>query len=127
MLTGRLPFDDANDFDVMLAQVQTQPPRPSSLNPRIATELEGIVLTALAKKPEERFANAKEFRSALEALKGDLGVPAEVAPPVGLLPKTVAPDLFVGTGHGPSKRTLYVLGFAIAAIALIVFCVLAIH
>jgi len=117
----------ANDFDVMLAQVQTPPPRPASLNPRITPELEGIILTALAKKPEERFPNAKEFRSALAALKGNVRVLAEVAPPAGALLKPVAPDLFMGSRHGAPKRTLYALGFAMAAIALIVFCVEAIH
>jgi serine/threonine-protein kinase len=64
-LTGRVPFDAANDFDIMVAQVGTEPPRPSSLNPAIAPELERIILTALAKKPEQRFANATEFRTAL--------------------------------------------------------------
>ena len=57
-LTGRVPFDDPNDFDIMLAQVGRQPERPSALNPGIAPELDRIVLTALAKKPEERFASA---------------------------------------------------------------------
>ena len=69
-LTGRVPFDGPNDFDIMVAQVSKQPPRPSSLNPGIAPELDRIVLTALAKKPEERFASAREFRTALAALKG---------------------------------------------------------
>jgi serine/threonine-protein kinase len=125
MLTGRLPFDGANDFDVMVAQVQTQPPQPSSLNSQIAPELEGIILAALAKKPEERFPSAKEFRAALAALKGHLNTLA--APPDGPLPKTAAPDLFMGTGQGAPKRTLYVLGFVIAAIALIVLLAVAIH
>ena len=61
-LTGRVPFDDPNDFDIMVAQVGRQPERPSALNPGISPELDRIVLTALAKKPEERFASAREFR-----------------------------------------------------------------
>jgi serine/threonine-protein kinase len=127
MLTGRLAFDATNDFDVMLAQVQTQPPQPSSLNPLIAPELEAIILRALAKKPEERFASATDFRSALAALRSNLRVLTQVAPYGGSLPKTVDPDLFMGTGQGAPKRNLYVLGLVIAAIALIVFLVVAIR
>ena len=39
-LTGKVPFDGTNDFDVMVAQVSTAPPRPSSLNPEITPELD---------------------------------------------------------------------------------------
>ncbi|MGP8244824.1 MAG: serine/threonine-protein kinase [Bryobacteraceae bacterium] len=101
-LTGSVPFDGANDFDVMAAQVSKQPPRPAALNPEIAPELERIVLTALAKRPEERFASAKEFRMALAALKPPAGMstqepaaPVEVQPAVWRRPRTaVALGLF---------------------------------
>ena len=43
----------------MVAQVGKQAPRPSSLKSGIAPELDSIVLTALAKKPEERFPSAE--------------------------------------------------------------------
>jgi serine/threonine protein kinase len=79
-LTGRVPFDGANDFDIMVAQVGTEPPRPSSLNPAIAPELERIILTALAKKPEERFANATDFRLALAAQAGPVGASPQPLP-----------------------------------------------
>lgn len=101
-LTGRLPFDGANDFDVMAAQVSKQPPRPSALNPGIAPALDGIVLTALAKKPEERFRSAKEFRMALAAV---------AAPPE--------------TRRRP--RVAWAIGFVCAAIALLLLFVVTVH
>jgi serine/threonine-protein kinase len=67
-LTGRLPFEGENQFDVMVAHVHTPPPRPRAVRPEMPAELEEIVLRALAKKPEERFAGAGEFRAALEAV-----------------------------------------------------------
>ena len=79
-LTGQVPFDGPNDFDIMVAQVDAEPPRPSSINPGIAPELDRIVLTALGKKPEKRFASAREFRAALAALAG----------PVRVLPRALA-------------------------------------
>lgn len=118
-LTGRLPFDGGSDFDVMVAQVSTKPPQPSSLNPGIAPELERIVLTALAKKPAERFAGAREFRSALAALKGPVRASTEPPAPVDAMSKTVA--------HRAPKRTLYVLGFLFAAIAVVILLVVAMH
>jgi serine/threonine-protein kinase len=69
-LTGRLPFTGANEFDVMVAQVKAEAPKPG-----ISAELDGIVLRALAKKPEERFAGAAEFRAALEGVKLDAAGP----------------------------------------------------
>jgi serine/threonine-protein kinase len=80
-LTGRVPFDGGNAFDIMVAQVDGKLPRPSSINPGISPELEGIVLTALAKNREDRFRSAADFRAALAALAIPVIVP-EPAPPV---------------------------------------------
>ena len=120
MLTGRVPFDGANDFDIMVAQVSKQPPRPSSLNPGIAPELERIVLTALAKKPAERFPSAREFRMALAALKDPVKVLTQPAAPVAATPEAAAPRFLVPAEAGGSPRTALVLGFLGVAIGLIV-------
>ena len=98
-LTGRVPFDDPNDFDIMVAQVSRQPERPSALNPGISPELDRIVLTALAKKPEERFASAREFRAALAALKGPVRVPAQPAAPVEAMPEAARSAISGGGGR----------------------------
>jgi len=126
-LTGRVPFDGPNDFDVMVAQVSKQPPRPSSLNPGIAPELERIVLTALAKKPEERFATAREFRTALEALKDPVRVLTQPVAPVEAMPCAAAPQFLVQAEAGGRPRTAMVLGFLGVAIGLIVLFLVAIH
>jgi serine/threonine-protein kinase len=67
-LTGRPPFDAQSDIDILAAQVCSEPLPPSRLNPMISPELDRIVLTALKKDPNERFASAKEFRIALAAV-----------------------------------------------------------
>ena len=83
-LTGKLPFEGGNDFEVLAAQVGVQPPAPSKFNPAVSPALDHIVLTALRKDPAERFANAKEFRIKLA------GIPAPMQPtpmlPVALRP-----------------------------------------
>jgi serine/threonine-protein kinase len=132
-LTGKVPFDSPNDYDIMVAQVGKQPPRPSSLNPGIAPELEQIVLTALAKEPEKRFAGAREFRMALAALECFVGTTqeaeaeAEAMAPEGDRPGGVSyvPQFLVqaeGTG-----RTALVFGLVGVAIGLIVLVFVAMH
>lgn len=67
MLTGELPFRSSNPGALLIAHL-TQPP----IDPcRLATELPPLtgkaLLRALAKKPEDRYANAGEFVDALKA------------------------------------------------------------
>jgi serine/threonine-protein kinase len=109
-LTGRVPFDGANDFEVMTAQVSAPPPRPGSLNPEITPELERIVLMALAKKPEDRFAAARDFRLALAALQIRPTVAAPPAEPVRALPPDTVPQFLIETPSGIGRRMGIVLG-----------------
>ena len=126
-LTGKVPFDGPNDFDIMVAQMSKQPPRPSSLNPGIAPELERIVLIALAKKPEERFASAREFRMALEALNKPTRVLTQPAAPVEAMPEAAAPRFLVQAAAGGPPRTAIMLGFLCVAVGLIVLFFVAMH
>jgi serine/threonine protein kinase len=66
LVTGKTPFT-ANSFGKLLAKIERDPPpAPSALNPQVDAALEAIVLTALAKSPAHRFANAGELADALE-------------------------------------------------------------
>jgi serine/threonine-protein kinase len=59
LLTGALVFEDSNPVKVALQHVQVPPVPPSARTELpIPAELEQIVLHCLAKKPEERPANA---------------------------------------------------------------------
>jgi serine/threonine-protein kinase len=77
LLTGRLPFEAASDYELMRAHVESPPPRPSELVPEIPAAVEAAMLRALGKRPEERFATAAEFRAALVLASG---VPATARP-----------------------------------------------
>ncbi len=67
-VTGMVPFDSKGQFDLMLAQVTATPQAPSKLRAGVPTELDDLILTALAKDPSQRFQTADEFRQALEAM-----------------------------------------------------------
>ncbi len=65
MLTGRVPFPGEGFGEVLVRHVREPPPLPSRLNPAVPPALEKIVLHALAKKPDFRFASMEDFRAAL--------------------------------------------------------------
>jgi serine/threonine-protein kinase len=67
LLTGRVPFDSENDYEVMRAHIESPPQPPSELAPEIPVEIEQVLLRALEKDPEARFPSTSEFRAALEA------------------------------------------------------------
>jgi serine/threonine-protein kinase len=70
LLTGQVPFKGETIAAVLRAHVQEQPTPPSALNPAVGAQLDAIVIQALDKNPEERFADAETFSSALEDAAG---------------------------------------------------------
>jgi beta-N-acetylhexosaminidase len=68
MVTGRPPFKGESVMEVLWCQANVPPRAPSQLAPDIPPDLERIILHALAKDPDERYASAKEMADALKAL-----------------------------------------------------------
>lgn len=83
MLAGRLPFapDPNSHADVSLRRkhVSEAPPPPSAFYPAIPQQLDAVVLRALAKRPEERYQSAAEFKQAILALEKPSGVTLRTA------------------------------------------------
>jgi eukaryotic-like serine/threonine-protein kinase len=79
MLTGTVPFDGDSAVTIALKQVSEPPLPPSRLNPAVPLDLEAVVLRALAKEPQQRFADADEFIAALEAARAGLDQPGGAA------------------------------------------------
>ncbi|CAN5908745.1 hypothetical protein BH23PLA1_BH23PLA1_37320 [soil metagenome] len=66
LLTGRVPFRGAT-FGKLLAQIERDAPAsPSSLNPAVDPVLDALILKALEKAPESRFATAGALADALD-------------------------------------------------------------
>jgi serine/threonine-protein kinase len=115
-LTGTVPFRSPNDFDVMVAHIGSAPVPPSSRNPGISPELDQIVLKALAKKPDERFSNAREFRMALASVGGI----APQSPPQPAMPKPeYVPPILLTSETGASSRAGFVFGLVCVAVAIL--------
>jgi serine/threonine-protein kinase len=64
-LLGRPPFTGDTDMAIAYQHAHADPPRLRPLRPDVSRRLESIVLKAMAKSPEQRFASAGDMRTAL--------------------------------------------------------------
>jgi len=83
LLTGKVPFRGRNEFQVLALHLNEPPVRPRVLVPTIPDVVESVVLTLLAKKPEERFASMAALERALLAIPGDVTDDIPVVVPRG--------------------------------------------
>lgn len=74
MLTGSTPFNGTTPLAIALKQSSETPRAPRELVPTIPLPLQKVVLHALAKKPEDRPADAGEFRHELYTTAAQLGL-----------------------------------------------------
>jgi serine/threonine-protein kinase len=68
MLVGRRLFAGKTDFETLRNVLQKTVPAPSSLRPGVPPELDRIVLRALERSPERRYATAEELARDCEAV-----------------------------------------------------------
>ena len=71
MVTGRLPFDDFSEREMVRAILESDPAPMSGLRPGVPERLERIVARALAKQPAGRYASMEALRTDLRARPGD--------------------------------------------------------
>jgi hypothetical protein len=70
-LTGRLPFERAEDVAKLYAHVSEPPPTASSVVPEVPEELDKVITRAMSKDPDFRFPSAGDFgRAAMAAATG---------------------------------------------------------
>ena len=65
MLTGGLPFTQGTAFQILSQHIHALVPPPRAKEPSIPEEVEAILLRALAKSPDDRFASMDAFGRAL--------------------------------------------------------------
>jgi beta-lactam-binding protein with PASTA domain/tRNA A-37 threonylcarbamoyl transferase component Bud32 len=65
MVCGIPPFSGESPISVAYKHVREEPTRPTVVNPDVSTGLENIILTAMAKSPEARYASADDMRADL--------------------------------------------------------------
>ena len=65
MLTGRPPFQANSAMDTLLAVLESEPPLPRSIDPRVDRDLELIALKSLQKPQDLRYRSAAELAADL--------------------------------------------------------------
>jgi hypothetical protein len=123
LVTGRVPFK-GKSFGKLLAQIERDPPpAPRSLNPEVGEALQSIILTALAKSPADRFADAGVLADALDRyLTGDrdglislYSKPYQIPEPTG----EYQPASQVASGPPPRRPNRRAWWLAAAAVLLL--------
>ncbi|HTR79284.1 MAG TPA: serine/threonine-protein kinase, partial [Gemmatimonadaceae bacterium] len=114
LLAGRPPFAGASPQQVLAAHV-TQTPEPVGTHrPTLAPALANVIMTALAKRPADRWQSADEMLAQLEPLTTTSG---------GATPAETRPFAAVG-GIRPSRRAAWAIGsLAVLLVAWGIFAV----
>ena len=106
LLTGRLPFESMSAAAVLVMHVSSPPPTLAEFAPQLAdSPLQALLDRGLAKRREDRYADAAEFLAALEesvggvAASGGSGGVAGATPP-----RRTAPVKPTPMGVVPTRR-----------------------
>ena len=67
LLSGAPPFTAANEYDLIQAQIKAEPPPLVPRAPGVTPKLEAAIMTALAKRPDQRFPTVRAFSDAIGA------------------------------------------------------------
>jgi eukaryotic-like serine/threonine-protein kinase len=95
LLTGKLPITGTNTYQIMLGHMNQIPVPPHEIAPQVPVALSAVVMRALEKDPDRRFAAAEEFLHGLQSAPAVAG--QDVAPampahgPATALTKPYAP------------------------------------
>jgi serine/threonine-protein kinase len=95
-VTGRAPFQAASPIDAVLLVLEQDPPAPRLLQPLIAPDLEMIILKALQKPVELRYASAEELAHDLQAFLRHEPVQARSSQLSQILTRAFRPTHHVG-------------------------------
>ena len=86
MLTGDVPFNGIDVNALMFQIVHFNPPPPSHINPALPAVIDLIIAKALAKNPDDRYADIGEFAADMKQARlpglADVYVPAAAGPGV---------------------------------------------
>lgn len=122
MLTGRVPFAGENTSAVLLKHLQEPPTPPTRFRTGLDRAMESVVLRALAKNPQQRFASAAQFaESLLAAAKVTARADVVAESDAETLQTVFRVPAAAGTGliatPQPTKADTPNIGFAVAELA----------
>lgn len=137
MLTGRVPFDAETPMAVILKQIEEPLPPPSVFKPGIHPAIEAVLLKALAKDPDQRFATMRELLKAWGRAYAQAVPSAKVSPPAAKVaeaatgqvraseqPATLRQPRPIGKARPRRISKLFLIIGGIVLIVLVLLCLL---
>ena len=106
MVTGQLPFRGKNIAEIAIAK-REKPIKPSSLNPKVDSQLEKAILKSIKVNPKDRFSSANEMLIELKDIISKLPDEPETSSPTddGLTRTVMADDIRQLTDIGKKPWT----------------------
>ena len=98
LITGRRPFDSETPYSIAVMHVTMPPPSPRDVEPSVTSAVEAVILRALHKQPDKRYASAGDLAAALRlaadlpAARPDDPAGAEQSAPPAPRPTLAAPS-----------------------------------
>src|SRR5436853_4400263 len=77
MLTGEVPFTGDSPVEIAMKHLSKVPEPPSRIRPEVPRDLDFVVMRALAKAPDERYASAEEMDADLARVARGVSVSPE--------------------------------------------------
>jgi serine/threonine-protein kinase len=109
MVTGRPPFTADTPVAIAYKHVSETAALPSEIEPRVPRDLEAVIMQAMSKQPQARYATAQDFHDDLERFMRGQPVLAPPVAPSTTAPPTVAvaanPTLVLTTSEPPVPTT----------------------
>ena len=120
MVTGRVPFVADTPLAVILKHVSDPLPPPSAVKTDIPEAIERVILKALAKEPDDRYATAADFlaawKRALEEKDTVRATPERILKPAS---RAGMPASVPQTATTPRRPTGWIVGCAVGACLLL--------
>ncbi len=122
MVTGREPFEADTPLAVALKHVNEPLPLPSAVKPGVAPAIERVILKALAKNPDDRFATAADFLAAWKKALREAEEVTEHAPAPATASSAASPA--AQAARPASRPALYLRLIGLLTVGLVGICAL---
>lgn len=116
LLTGTPVFSDSNQIAVISQHLTEPAPAPSKIRPELVP-LDGAFARALAKNPDDRYPNCRDFTKALTAAAGSSGVDYPASAPTQQAPIPAIRPAGASTRRRSSVRAILAAAVMLALIA----------
>ena len=104
MVVGQVPFNADTPFSIIHDHIYTPLPLPMDVNPKVPEPVQRVLLKALAKDRQDRFATVEELIRAFKAAWAEAGVPMQ-GTAITMRPRSAPKNAATAPRVEPAYRT----------------------